>query len=110
MIPKTAAQTKNAHTVIGDHPIVNAVAPLRRAPGIAGIVISVDIQNRGTAHGDEKAQIAGLQIAAGQDQVVVLQPPGQVVVPQGGTFFIGDGSGVRPLQRYDPHREGVQTP
>ena len=33
----------------------------------------------------------GDEIAAGDDQIIAVQPPGHIVVPQGHAFFIGDG-------------------
>ena len=77
-----------------DHFIINTVAALRRHKFIDRIVVAVDVHQRASGHSYQKGKIVGLQIAAGNNQVIILQPAGNIVIPQGGTFFIGDGQNL----------------
>ena len=91
VIPAAAPQSQNADAVVDHDVVIDAVAALRGVPVIACVVIAVDIQHRALCHGDKKAQIAGLQISAGQNQVVAAEPARGVVIPEGRAFLIGDG-------------------
>ena len=45
-------------------------------------MIAVDVEQRAVAHGDEEAQILGLQISGGQDHVKSVQIARPVVLPE----------------------------
>jgi hypothetical protein len=54
-------------------------------------VIDVDVKHRAAAHGDKKGQIICLQVTTGDDQIIVAEPSGDIVIPQGFTFFVRHG-------------------
>lgn len=89
VVKKTAAQTEDAQAFDGEQLVLNAIAALRRILFIAPVMISVDVQQRSAAHGNQKAEITGVQIAAGENQVDPIQTAGLVVIPEGRTFFVG---------------------
>ena len=72
-----------------DQLVIDAIAAFGRESVIAGIVISVNIQHRTPGHGHQKAQVFGLQITAGDDEIIVLQSAGLIVAPQRLLLFIG---------------------
>ena len=90
-ILKAAAQAQNAQASVDDQLIVDAVAALRRAAGISLVVVPVDVEEGGMGHGDQKGKVVRLQIPGGQDEIVPVQPPGPVVVPQGRALLVGNG-------------------
>ena len=75
--------------VEGDNVIVNAVTALRGERAVKGVMISMDVQHRAPGHGYQKTEVTGLQIPAGENQIVLPQPPRLVVIPQSRTFLIG---------------------
>ena len=90
MILPAAPQAHDPQAVVFHDLAVNVVAALGRDPLIDSVVVSRYIQHRAPGHGYQKAQIAGIQISAGNNQLVVRQPPGDIVIPQSGTGFIRD--------------------
>ena len=90
VIPAAAAKAHDPHTVVLHNGIIDAVAALGGMLVIVGIVIARDIQHRAAGHGHEKLKIAGLQIAAGNDEIIFRQLSRGVVFPQCRTLFIGD--------------------
>ena len=90
VIFSAAPQAQNAHAVVFHYMAVDAVAALRGIGLVAGVVVSMDIEHRTPGHGNEKTQIAGLQISAGNDQLVIRKPAGDIIVPEGGALLIGD--------------------
>ena len=73
---------------IDDQLIVDTIAALRGNAVVAGIVVAVDIQNRHSCHSHDKGQVLGIQVAAGNDQVIIRQPAGNVIIIQRRTFFV----------------------
>ena len=89
-----ASQAQDPQAVVGHYGIVNAVAALRGIAVVAAVVVSVDIQHRTPGHGHQEAEVFGVEIAAGQDQIKFTQPPRHIVIPQEGRFFIGYGQNL----------------
>ena len=94
MIPAAAAKPQNADAVIFHDVPVDAVTALGGHLIVVYVMIAVDIQYRTFCHGDQKAQVFGVQVTAGKNQVVIIQPAGGVVIPQGGALLIGDGQNL----------------
>ena len=90
MVFEAAPQTHDPHTVVFHHAAVDAVAALGWVAAVAGVVVPVDIEHGAPGHGHQKAQIAGLQVPAGYDQLIVSQTARHIVVPKGGAFFVGE--------------------
>ena len=81
MILPAAPQAHDPQAVVFHNLAVDVVAALGRVLLIDHIVVSRHIQHRAPGHGYQKAQIAGLQISAGDNQLVVRQPSGNIVIP-----------------------------
>ena len=84
----TATQAQDPQALIDHQLILDAVAALRGLIIIGAIMVAVDIHEWTPCHGHDKAQVIALEIATGENQVIDLQPAGNIVVPQGGAFFI----------------------
>ena len=76
-----AAQTQDPQTPVFHDVAVDAVAALGGLLLVAGVVVAVNVHHRGPRHGDDEAQVRGVQVAGGEDQVILLQRSGTVHVP-----------------------------
>lgn len=83
-----SAETEYAQAVYYDQPVLNALAALGRSLGIAYVVVAVDIEQPRPAHRHEEAEVARVEVAAGEHEVVGAEPAGLVVVPEVGAFLI----------------------
>ena len=102
VVPGASAQTQEPVAVVFQNSSVNAVTAFGRPHRITGVVVSPDVKYGAPGHGHKEHQILGLQVAAGDDQVVFRQTPGNIVVPQGGAFLIRQDQylhGVPPFLR-----------
>ncbi len=90
MVSLTAAQPHNPKTVIDNNPTVDAVTALGGGIDVAGVVVARYVEHRALGHGHKKAQIAGIQITAGDDQVKVTQSAGNIEIPEGRALLIGN--------------------
>lgn len=43
------------------------------------------------AHGDEETEIGRLEITAGENEIIIIKPAGNIKITQCGAFFIGNG-------------------
>ena len=81
-VPHGAAQPQDAYPLI----LVQAVLHTQAAGGwsfpILAVVIPVDIQDGAAGEGGQEGEIAGVQVAAGEDQVQSLQLAGGIEVPE----------------------------
>ena len=91
MIAAAAAQAQNTKAIILHDPVIDAVAALRGMVQVGGIVVAGDIQHRAAGHGDQKLQIVIIQIAAGDDEIILCQTAGLIAAPQRLLLFIGHG-------------------
>ena len=49
-------------------------------------MVAADVEQRGSAHGYEEAQVICLQVAAGYHEVVLREAAGAVIVPEVGAL------------------------
>ena len=54
MVFTAAAKSENAHTVVDDELVIDAVTTLRRTFFVVSVVIAMDIQQRAARHGDKE--------------------------------------------------------
>ena len=73
LIGETAAETEETDAVVYENLSVNVDAAFRRQFGIMIVMIAVDIQQRNVGACHQEGQVAGIQVAAGDDQVRILQ-------------------------------------
>ena len=84
----TPPQAQNAQALHRHQAVLHAVAALRRVPVIGLVVIPVDVEQGLAAHGHQEAEVFGVQVPAGEDQVDAVQAARAVVVPQVLALFI----------------------
>ena len=89
VIHRTAAHAEDAQPLYGHELVLDAVAALGRGLFIAPVVIAADIQHRRAPHRHKEAQVFGLQVTAGQDEVDAVQPPRHVIVPEKAVLMVG---------------------
>ena len=90
MILAAASKPQNPDPVDHHQGIVNAVAALRGPGGITVVVIAVDVKHRTPGHGYEKGQIIRPQVPAGQNEVIILQLSGPIIIPEALVFLVGN--------------------
>ena len=88
-VAEASAKPDDAQAAKGHDLVVDTVAALRRTGAVALVMISVDIEQGRVAHGHKKGEIIRLQIAAGQDQIDVVQLFLAEIVPIRFVFFVG---------------------
>ena len=96
LIPHGAPQAQDAHPFVGVDLVLHADTALRRHRVVTVVVVAVDVEHRPVGKGGDKGQIAGVQVAAGEDQVDPLQALGVKVVPE--------PQGLLVRQRQNLHR------
>ena len=67
LVAHTAPQAQDADALVGVQLVLHADAALRGHIGVPVVVVAVDIEHRRVGKGDNKGQIPGVQIAAGED-------------------------------------------
>ena len=75
-----AAKTQNPHAFVDKDIVFDTDAALGRIFFVAGVVVSLHIEERDIAEGHEKTQILLRQIAAGDDEIDIFHPFGIIIV------------------------------
>ena len=75
-----AAQSGNAQSLDIYHGVLNALAAFRRYILITGIVVAMHVQHRHRRKGGQKREVSGIQIPAGDHQIIALQFAGLIVL------------------------------
>ena len=108
VVPERTAEPEDADPVRHDEMAVDVLAPLRRGGVVAPVVIAVHVQQLCMAHRDKKGEVRRLQVAAGQNEVIRIEPPRDVMVPKRGTLHVGNSKDLH-LSAPPPAGSGPDT-
>jgi len=89
-VAHAAAKAENAQTVVLVNRILDADAALGRILRVSAVVVAVDVEDGRSGKAGEEGEIVCRQIAAGEDQIDVLEPASVEMIPQAGICLIGE--------------------